>query len=162
MPPGPFLRVSSPHPLSFSACSKCYKTLSIFVNFAGLVFLVLGSSALGPALQICLIRAEERGNAGNADGQARHEPATCPYSTKGQKSPLQSWFPAWSQPVLMHGVIPLQGQDLEFWFFELDYIPVCQFLQPIKIPLKGSTTPNSLPPADHIPSFLFLQPITLH
>lgn len=167
MPPGLlFLRVTSPSPLSFSWCRKCYKPLSIFVKLCwpciSMCFCVLGSSALGPALQRCLIRAEHRGSAGNADGQAGHEPAMCPYSTKGQKSPLQSWFPAWSQPVLVHGVIPPQGQDLALWLFELDEIPVCQFLQPIKIPLKGSITPSSLPPADHIPSFLFLQPTTLN
>jgi len=44
------------------------------------------------------------------------------------------------QPIQVRGVIPLQVQD----FVELHEIPVGPFLQPVEVPLDGSTTSWSM------------------
>ena len=43
------------------------------------------------------------------------------------------------EPVLMHGVIPPQVQDLALALVELHWFPLCPTLQPVQISLKGST-----------------------
>ncbi|KAK4824703.1 hypothetical protein QYF61_017929 [Mycteria americana] len=42
--------------------------------------------------------------------------------------------------VVVHWVIPSQLQDFPFPFVELPEVPVSPFLQPVKVPLNGSTT----------------------
>ena len=53
---------------------------------------------------------------------------------------LQSCFPAFRlQHVLVPGVVPLQVQDFAVLFVELHEIPLSPVLQPVQIPLDGST-----------------------
>lgn len=46
------------------------------------------------------------------------------------------------QPVLVHCVIPTQGQDFAFAPVELHEILLSPFLQPVNVPLNGSKTLN--------------------
>jgi len=41
--------------------------------------------------------------------------------------------------VLLSGVVSLQMQDFAFPFGKLHDVPVCPFLQPVEVPLHGST-----------------------
>ncbi|KAK4827979.1 hypothetical protein QYF61_022681 [Mycteria americana] len=62
-------------------------------------------------------------------------------STLKEEGPfLPSCFAAgWSQHVLVHGVVPRQVQNLAFSFTEVHKVPVSSFLQPVQVPLDGST-----------------------
>lgn len=54
------------------------------------------------------------------------------------------------------GLFLPRNRTWHFDFFNLmNKTLVRQFLQLIKIPFNGSTTPSSVPPPDHIPSFFF-------
>lgn len=75
---------------------------------------------------------------------------------------LQSCSPAGPQPVLVHQVIPPEGQELTFSCVELNEIPIFPFLQPVNVPQMAaqppgvSATPSFVPPASHISSLLSL------
>ena len=44
----------------------------------------------------------------------------------------------------MHGVVLLQGQDFALPFADLREVPVGPFLQPVEVPLHGSTPIQSV------------------
>ena len=48
--------------------------------------------------------------------------------------------PGGPQHILVHGFVPPQVQDCALLFVELDEVPVSPFLQPVVVPLDGSTT----------------------
>lgn len=160
-----FLKLNSPSPLSSSSCSKCYKPLSIFVKFVGLVFPCFscpGKSSTGPSTPDMSHQAWVERQCWQCWQMSRTWASNLSLQHKRAKvsfaklisslipAPTDAW--GYSSPETGLGI----------WLFELDEIPACQFLRPIKIPLNGSTTPISVPPAGHIPSLLFLQPTTLN
>lgn len=119
---------------------------------------VLESPALNPALQMCLISAEERGKdqlpepAGDLLSIAAHGAVgLCCKGTElghGQfvtqqeaqslfcRAHFQSFIP---QCVLENGAVPPQVQDFAFHITALPEVPFSPFLQPIEIILDGST-----------------------
>ena len=48
--------------------------------------------------------------------------------------------PVKPQCVLVHGIFPSVGQDFALPFKEFHEVPLCPFLQPVKVPLNGSVT----------------------
>lgn len=60
------------------------------------------------------------------------------------------------QHVVVHGVVPLQGQDFAVLLVELHEVPIGPFFQLEKVSLDGSTTPWSIshPPSSMSPANL--------
>lgn len=161
MPPSRlFLWLNSPRTLSFSLCSKCYKPSSILVKLCW------------PCISMCFLSWE-------VQHWAQHSRyVSSGLSREAMLAVLTDKLDMSQQPVLTAqkgksllckadfqldlslywctGLFLPRDRTQHFDFLNLvNKTPVCQFFQFIKIPLNGSTTLSSVPPADHIPFFFF-------
>jgi len=155
-------RLNTPRTCSLSSYDRCFSPFSIFVTFTALTSVrpclsFTGEPRTACRTHMCLNMANHRGQSTSVHMLAKLSCSPrCHWHSLSQgriagswltycppelsTSSLQSYSPVcWPQQVLVHGAILCQVHSLAFFFVELHEISCGPFLQPVQVPLTGST-----------------------